>query len=52
MCVEPQVVIIMRRGGDMWDDELCPNCTNDLPNKVSMVGGAILTIAALIGKRK
>ncbi|WGE31637.1 hypothetical protein NYR60_07165 [Actinobacillus genomosp. 2] len=40
------------KGGDVWDDELCPSCTNDFPNKVTMIGGAVLTLTALANKKK
>jgi len=36
------------KGGDIWDDEFCPSCTNDVSGTVKSVA-VVTAIGALIG---
>ena len=38
------------KGGEIWDDELCPSCTNSLDGRVASVATLGVTLFALFGK--
>ncbi|WP_311418411.1 hypothetical protein [Haemophilus parahaemolyticus] len=38
------------KGGEIWDDELCPSCTNSFDSKALSVATLGLTLSALFGK--
>lgn len=40
------------KGGDIWDDEFCPSCTNSMDSRAISAIGLGLSLFAVFGKSK